>query len=858
MIDKDSWIAQNVFPKNDFSETRVKRLGVTSVNVFKSTRKTKFTLCVLGSWAIYMPPYNLARLSGLTREAGYPTRVFDFNVQSHYALKTANPDLADAWNGANYWWWQEGEYDKRIHPTYEPILYQYLELLLEDTPDIIGLSCYYTNILPTKWMINKIKERNPNITIILGGPECHEKYFRKPQGADYYFVGESEQNIIDFLNNWEQGIKPENEAIGSLYSDTRIDIDSLPYPDYSDFDLTKYWGKNSICAEISRGCIAKCSYCTEVYYWKFRDRGATTVVDELEYQVLKYNIGFVSFVDSLMNGNLKEFRKFCEELVERNLGISWWGYARCDGRMDLEFYKLIREAGGQGFNYGIETGSDKVLLAINKKNTVAEINQNIIDSHKVGMKVSACWVIGAPGEDIEAFNHSFNMLWNHRRRIMAVSPGPGLGDNPGSLYDDRERYNLNPRNKNWLGGWYTLDLKNTKLHRLIRIKLMHIWLSICQKFEGVVSNVHSVGDINDHFNLKFTDTDFQEEVPYENFSYNIVKSELGDFADTVMNEAFGLFRLLWRVKGGFEMTIKFNPQLDRQDFSFCIPENSTLYAEHFFQINKEGEFITKVNYKFSNNIRTIIDTPGFEFISDISGKWSDESKKIKQYKTFNLATENQENTWSPKTLLKESCLSGISIRERRMLMQTVKRLPKNSVILETNSDLGGRATIMSNANQDIIINSIETFTGNLKDQFDGMKPWLESQMTDLTSDPDGTKTFLSQIENSFKEDITGKKAWEIITFPYKNIKLFSDYSLEDLELIWNTPIDLCIIDIHQNPRLHDNLKLWTYHIKTEGLLLAHLYDTELGPDVVTEIDKLLSQGWKLVRKLDRFILIQKL
>ena len=430
-----------------------------------------------------MPPYNIARLSSLIREAGYLTKVYDFNVESYHALIQANPDLEDAWNGANYWWWQSHEYFKRIHPTYEPILKEYLEVLLSDNPDIIGFSCYYTNIMATRWMVKEIKKVRPDITIILGGPECHEAYFKMPSEVDYYFIGESEQNILDFLGNWEQGIKPEQPAIGGLYSDTRIDIDSLPYPDYSDFDLSKYWGKDSICAEISRGCVAKCSYCTEVYYWKFRDRGATTVVDELEYQVKKYNIGFVSFVDSLMNGNLKEFRKFCEELIKRNLKIKWWGYARADGRMDLEFYKIMRESGAQGFNYGIESGSDKVLKAVNKKNTVAEINQNIIDSAKVGMRVSACWVIGAPGEDIEAINHSFNMLWNHRARIYAVSPGIGLGDNYGSAYDDREKFNINPRNKPWLGGWYTLDLTNTKLHRFIRVKFMHIWLQLCKDYE---------------------------------------------------------------------------------------------------------------------------------------------------------------------------------------------------------------------------------------------------------------------------------------------------------------------------------------------------------------------------------------
>jgi hypothetical protein len=283
VMDKDTWIAENLFPKQD--NVRKPRLNVKSVDLFNATRKTKFTLCVLGSWAIYTPPYNIARLSSLAREAGYATKTYDFNVESHYALKDANPELADAWNGANYFWWQDPEYYKRIHPTYKPFLQKYLKILLADDPDIIGFSCYYTNILATKWMIDAIKSRRPDITIILGGPECHESNFKKPEGADYIFVVESEQNILDFLNNWEDGIKPATDFIGGLYSDTRIDIDSLPYPDYSDFDLDKYWGRGSICAEISRGCIAKCSYCTEVYYWKFRDRGALTVVDELEHQV---------------------------------------------------------------------------------------------------------------------------------------------------------------------------------------------------------------------------------------------------------------------------------------------------------------------------------------------------------------------------------------------------------------------------------------------------------------------------------------------------------------------------------------------------------------------------------------------
>ena len=856
-MDKDTWIAQNLIPKNEEAGiVRKPRFNVKSVNVDTYIRKTKFTICVLGSWAIYMPPYNIARLSSLMREAGYHTNVYDFNVESHYALKEVNPELDDAWNGANYWWWQGDEYYKRVHPSYEPILKEYLEILLADDPDIIGFSTYYTNLLPTTWMINEVRKRKPNITIVMGGPECHEGYFKKPPNVDYYFVGESEQNILDFLENWENGIKPLKPGIGGLYSDTRIDIDSLPYPDYSDFDLTKYWGKNSICAEISRGCVAKCSYCTEVYYWKFRDRGASNVLDELEYQAKKYNITFVSFVDSLMNGNLKEFRSFCEGLAERKLGFTWWGYARADGRMDLEFYKIMKAAGCQGFNYGIETGSDKVLKAINKKNTVAEINQNMIDSHKVGMKVSACWVIGAPGEDIEAMTHSFNMLWNHRERIYAVSPGIGLGDNFGSAYDDREKFNLNEREKPWLGGWYTLDLMNTKLHRFIRVKLMHIWLQLCKDYGGTLSNVHSAqGDINDHFTL-ISDSDYiKDQVPYGDFDYSIIKSGHGDFADSVMNEVFGFLRMLWRVKGGFEITLNFNPELDHRDFiSAIVPDTYTYEATHWFKIDDDGNFETKNTYKFVNNYKDIVDTFGFEYTYENKGQWK-ESKKTQLNKIFFIKAEPLAN----RSLPLESCFSSVGISERTLLLKISKMFKPGDIALEINSSLGGRSAILAHGNKNLTVHCIESFSANsLKDEFDNMSGWVREQLTDLSKhaeiDKDQAEKLLTSINEGFDIDPSGKIVWERIAGKFPNVILENNHTLKDFSN-WNTSLDLCFINVYENPLLNEHIEFWSHHIKQNGYIAIRMYG--IKPDVNSEIQLLLEQGWKIIEQAETLILIQK-
>jgi len=856
MIDKDSWLAEHMFPKNTDIAIRKPRTNVKLVDVFTATRKTTFTLCILGSWAIYMPPYNIARLSSLMREAGYLTKVHDFNIESHYALKEANPDLADAWNGANYWWWQADEYYQRIHPTYEPILKEYLEKLIEEDSDVVGFSTYYTNFLPTLWMIKELRKRKPNVTIIMGGPECHEKNFDKPEEVDYYFIGESEQNILDFFENWEKGVKPIDAAIGGLYSDTRIDIDSLPYPDYSDFDLTKYWGKNSICAEISRGCIAKCSYCTEVYYWKFRDRGAQTVVDELEYQVKKYGISFVSFVDSLMNGNLKEFRSFCQELVDRKLGFNWWGYARADGRMDLEFYKLMKEAGCQGFNYGIESGSDTVLKLINKKNTVAEINQNIIDSDKVGMKVSACWVIGAPGEDIEAFSHSFNMLWNHRARILAVSPGPGLGDNLGSDYDNREKYNLNPRDRQILGGWYTLDFKNTRLHRMVRIKLMHIWLHLCKKYGGTLSNVHSVGNITDHFKLDFQNEELiEDEVLYENYDYNIINSGLGDFADSLMNEVFGFLRMLWRVKGGYEITIDFNDELDHKDFIFVIEPSKYSYSSKIrFRIDDDGNYDVLNTYKYNNFDKSIIDNDGFEYVYESSGKWI-AGDKTKTRKIFYM-----ESVARPVSLPLESCFSSMGVSERQLLHEVARNLKTNGVVVDIGFNPGGRSAIIANANKTLNILLADPYQPNelAAWKYSLNEPWISDQLIDAgrklgLTDNEST-TILGSLKETFNQDPSGQLARKEMIKKYPNISIIYSYTNPE-HFKWPETINMLLISDADKERLRKNLEFFSKILAQGGKLLIHLYG--IHDSIVEVVDEFIATGWKITRQVETLIVIER-
>lgn len=594
---------------------------------YSSNRKTSISFCMLGMWTIQMPPYGLARLIAITRAAGYNTKVYDYNVETYNNMKLDYPHMIDAWQVSNYWMWSKDKFYEKIFPYYKEYLDEYVEELLNNKTDIIGFSCYRSNILATNYVALKIKEISPETIIIYGGPECHEEYYKPEPFVDYYFVGETEQNILTFLEDFENGILPEQKKIGSLFGQIRINLDTLPYPDYSDFKLWSYSSIGSVTTELSRGCVARCTYCSEVYYWKYRDRKAIATVNEIEFLYKTYGVRYVLFADSLMNGNIKEFKNFVYELRDRNLmGLRWWGYLRADARMDDDLYKAIKQSGGGGFNYGFESGSNKVLEAINKKNTVDDINANIISGHKYGVKTSACWVIGAPGEDIEAWSHSLNLIWNHKNKIYALSSGIGLGDNAGTAYDDREKFNMNPRGQSWHGSWLTLDFKNTYVHRFLRAKMIHIWLNICNTKvhnDTPIKDVWLLGDMDNHYDVNFLETDQNDNVEYEyDFDYNIIQTDLGDFANSLMNEHFALLRLLWRAKGAYEININYNPNLDKIDFENMMSRADYNFITNInFKIDKSGKWEINSKFKFTDNQIKLYGDHSFEHECNLIGQW---------------------------------------------------------------------------------------------------------------------------------------------------------------------------------------------------------------------------------------------
>jgi|DEB0MinimDraft_10_1074344.scaffolds.fasta_scaffold01541_9 radical SAM superfamily enzyme YgiQ (UPF0313 family) len=558
-------------------------------------RATRVALCLLPEWDPSFPPYNTAKLASAVKRAGYECRSYDINVEAYDRYsKNPWPIEFNPWDALRDWHWYEEPYFKDIHEHLEPILLEYVEKLVEYDPHVVGFSLYYCNEQPTKWMAYELKKRLPNVKIVVGGPATHASYYKGEEIYDYVVNGEGEQPLLGMLANMERETKIiYNEQAKSKIirqpENQRYNLSTLPLPDYSDFDFSKYKFPNGALCEISRGCIAKCTFCEETHFWKYRQRNALSTLNEIEHMYYEHGTNVFWFIDSLVNGNLNELRGFVKGVAEKGLDIHWTGYCRCDGRMDLEYYKDLKAGGCEVLNYGIESGSQKVLDLMDKKVTVAEMEQNFEDGYKVGVDAMTNWIVGFPNEGHKELEDTLTFLWRVRNKgLIAISQGTGFSVGVDTIVGQNfDKFNLSPFY--YYDHWITKDFKMSIVHKLIRMKCFSIFTDFI-KTEKTCSKPTRHNLAKKHYTIEFNHPDRENVIDYvsEDFDYNIIKPNIGNFADSLVNEIWPFLHIVWKIKGGYKLNLKFKKEWEYEEWG--ERNAAPLNAEYKFEIDDEGNW----------------------------------------------------------------------------------------------------------------------------------------------------------------------------------------------------------------------------------------------------------------------------
>lgn len=564
-----------------------------------------FVICP--SWGNIFPPYNLARLSATLRADNWTVDVYDINIESYHFL--INETGNDYWRSERYYYWLS-EFNTLLLPTLKPLLDARIKQIVESNPRVIGFTLYNTNFYCSLYMMHELRRLLPDVVIITGGPEWTSSNLAKDGTINYTFIGEAEVTLIEAINSYlfDRPL-PNRKPVGD--NESKIELNSLAFPDYSDYNLFDYKHPDGVSIETSRGCVAECSFCTETYYWKFRSRTPDRVIDEMKDQISKYGINRFWFVDSLVNGNLKNFEKLVDMIIEEKLDIRWNSYARCDGRMTKKFLKKVAESGCTSLSFGVESGSEKVLWDMRKKISVWEIEANLQHAWEAGMKTHVNWMVGFPTEEAIDFVHSLQLVFNTRKYIHAISPGMGAGDAPLSdMQTNWKTYDLQwiekPGDNKFLGQWWTKDYKNTQLHRFVRIKLMAIWLKLAAEYGD---STMFVGQLYSNLKNFYTfERKYQAYVPRRNaqipnIDFNQCKpvdeSNQKKFSASIANEFVAFAWVLWKNYGAHKTTVRFNPREDFAEFGTYISQNYT--ADVTLTTELDGSYSIEVNHSFDHD-----------------------------------------------------------------------------------------------------------------------------------------------------------------------------------------------------------------------------------------------------------------
>lgn len=583
---------------------KTEQKNLTPVYVDYKTRNTKLVLVLCPEWSPYMPPFSLARLSGIAKAAGYETHIMDLNVKAYNAYRNdwqPNKKINfRLWNPAQSWRWLGDSYYNDVHPVLEPLLSEAVDQIIKLNPEVVGFSQYYISEEPTKWMCQEIKRRNPDILIAMGGPNVHKNWFKVHPYYDYVIVGEGEQNLLKMLDEIEEGWRPTETITLRQPENERININQLPLPDYESIDFSLYEVPNGVNSEISRGCTAKCTFCEETHFWKYRQRQAVDLITELEW--LYYNKGtdIVWFIDSLINGNINELRAFALALKNKGLNIRWTGYARHDGRMDLSYLQDLKDGGCIMFNFGCESASQKVLDDMHKGVTVGEMEQNFIDCKKVGIWAATNWIVGFPTEELQDYSDTMTFMWRMRNNnINNMGLGVGYGLGPETIVGQNPHaYNISFHK--YQSFWITNDFRMGGPHVMTRVKCIHMWLDLFKNCTEVPIGYPIRESLSlYHYDIKLNDYNVQKEMHYEKFDYDIIPeiSEDNPFANQLVNEMWPFFRNLWRARGGYTATVRFHPDIDMTEFGDTYGP-AQYYATYKFIISDEGIWYADFDIEF--------------------------------------------------------------------------------------------------------------------------------------------------------------------------------------------------------------------------------------------------------------------
>src|SRR4051812_14975082 len=286
-----------------------------------------------------------------------------------------------------------------------------------------------TNMREAAFEMIQLAKQN-NCTVIVSSSDSTDRYeMYLDKGADFILLGEAELTLLELvkaLSNGEtnflsiQGLayKQNGNLIKTVKRNVLKELDTLPFPAWDLIDIEPYrkmWmnsaGYFSMNIGTTRGCPFKCNWCAKpIYGNRYNSRSPENVVAELKMLKEKFHFDHMWFCDDIFGLKPGWVNHFADLVNKENLKFKFKIQARADLLLQENYIRDLARAGCDNIWMGAESGSQKILDAMDKGTTVEQIFEATRLIKKHAMKPCFFIQFGYLGETKEDIEKTIKMI----------------------------------------------------------------------------------------------------------------------------------------------------------------------------------------------------------------------------------------------------------------------------------------------------------------------------------------------------------------------------------------------------------------------------------------------------------------
>lgn len=337
-----------------------------------------------------------------------------------------------------------------------------IKKVIEIKPKILGFTSSTIEIHDVIEMNQEIRKQVDAVSVVGGPHVTAEPGSVLKAGFDIAVIGEGEATTLELVKELQKdnpdlstvkgiAFKSQQDAVVINPSREMIDISNSSLPAYDKIYMEKYLRVSDevlrgvpVRAAIvmaSRGCPYHCTFCAcnKVFGHRVRYRDIENVKKEVELLKNKYNAEAIWFADDTMTVSYDHVEKICG--LMKNQKMFWGAQSRVDLTKE-EIVKLMKESGCLQLDFGVESGSQRILdEVINKRIKLEQVETAFDLCRKYGIRSHASFMLGLPTETREEMIQTFKFAQKIKPNwyafgIFTPLPGTALYENyykPGEI-----------------------------------------------------------------------------------------------------------------------------------------------------------------------------------------------------------------------------------------------------------------------------------------------------------------------------------------------------------------------------------------------------------------------------------------